>query len=297
MDLKCKNCGQFLDENDKFCRFCGCPAPKKEEPKKQSIKEMQNAIEESKVVISEKDLSGALGEWNYDDIKIKSKGTRTSIIARSYALIIAMLIVIIAAAVCIFVVKSNDLSPVIGMTIIMLLVFTLFIALIFLVEALFKIKQLGALSDRQIVIPKYSMKKLPLFELGGYVFEMDIDKVCPECDEEIKGDIHIEKIHDTLVAICNYNRKHFYRINEAEFFDKYLETVSNSINVNDVQNIDNLPADTVSGTNSHNISANDDTDNTKPLDNKCSKRTDSDASTENQNIDSDNPKSNDIAQS
>lgn len=232
MDLKCKNCGQFLDENDKFCRFCGCPAPKKEEPKKQSLKEMQSAIEESKVVISEKDLSGALGEWNYDDIKIKSKGTKTGIIARSYAIIASMLIIIIAAAVSVIVVKSQELSPVIGMTIIMTLVFTLFIALIFLVESLFKIKQLSALSDRQIVIPKYSMKKLPLFEIGGYVFEMDIDKICPECDGEIKGDIHIEKIHNTLVAICNYNRKHFYRINEAEFFDRYLDSVSDSLHDN-----------------------------------------------------------------
>lgn len=241
MDLKCKNCGQFLDENDKFCRFCGCPAPKKEEPKKQSLKEMQNAIEEAKVVISEKDLSGALGEWNYDDIKIKSKGTKTAIIARSYALIAAMLILIIASTVCVFVVKAQDLSPVIGMTIIMILVFTLFIALIFLVESLFKIKQLSGLSDRQIVIPRYSMKKLPLFELGGYVFEMDIDKICPECDGEIKGDIHIEKIHGTLVAICNYNRKHFYRINESEFFDKYLDSVSDSIRDNKGNDADNSP--------------------------------------------------------
>lgn len=244
MDLKCKNCGQFLDENDKFCRFCGCPAPKKEEPKKQSLKEMQNEIEESKVVLSEKDLSGALGEWNYDDIKIKTKGTKTGIIARSYALIASMLLLIIASAVCVFVVKSQELSPVIGMTIIMLLVFTLFIALIFLVESLFKIKQLSALSDRQIVIPRYSMKKLPLFEIGGYVFEMDIDKICPECDGEIKGDIHIEKIHDTLVAICNYNRKHFYRINEAEFFDKYLESVSDSLRDNSVDIADDSPTST-----------------------------------------------------
>lgn len=244
MDLKCKNCGQFLDENDKFCRFCGCPAPKKEEPKKQSLKEMQNEIEESKVVLSEKDLSGALGEWNYDDIKIKTKGTKTGIIARSYALIASMLLLIIASAVCVFVVKSQELSPVIGMTIIMLLVFTLFIALIFLVESLFKIKQLSALSDRQIVIPRYSMKKLPLFEIGGYVFEMDIDKICPECDGEIKGDIHIEKIHDTLVAICNYNRKHFYRINEAEFFDKYLESVSDSLRDNSVDIADDSPSNT-----------------------------------------------------
>lgn len=244
MDLKCKNCGQFLDENDKFCRFCGCPAPKKEEPKKQSLKEMQNEIEESKVVLSEKDLSGALGEWNYDDIKIKTKGTKTGIIARSYALIASMLLLIIASAVCVFVVKSQELSPVIGMTIIMLLVFTLFIALIFLVESLFKIKQLSALSDRQIVIPRYSMKKLPLFEIGGYVFEMDIDKICPECDGEIKGDIHIEKIHDTLVAICNYNRKHFYRINEAEFFDKYLESVSDSLRDNSVDIADDSPSST-----------------------------------------------------
>lgn len=244
MDLKCKNCGQFLDENDKFCRFCGCPAPKKEEPKKQSLKEMQNEIEESKVVLSEKDLSGALGEWNYDDIKIKTKGTKTGIIARSYALIASMLLLIIASAVCVFVVKSQELSPVIGMTIIMVLVFTLFIALIFLVESLFKIKQLSALSDRQIVIPRYSMKKLPLFEIGGYVFEMDIDKICPECDGEIKGDIHIEKIHDTLVAICNYNRKHFYRINEAEFFDKYLESVSDSLRDNSVDIADDSPSST-----------------------------------------------------
>lgn len=261
MDLKCKNCGQFLDENDKFCRFCGCPAPKKEEPKKQSLKEMQNAIEESKVVISEKDLSGALGEWNYDDIKIKAKGTRTSIIARSYALIVGMLIVIVAAAVCIFVVKAHDISPVIGMTVIMILVFTLFIALIFLVEALFKIKQLSALSDRQIVIPRYSMKKLPLFEIGGYVFEMDIDKVCPECDGEIKGDIHIEKIHNTLVAICNYNRKHFYRINEAEFFDKYLESVSNSLGDKDVDSTINLSDNTDNESSSYSVSVAQDTVN------------------------------------
>lgn len=206
---------------------------------------MQNEIEESKVVISEKDLSGALGEWNYDDIKIKTKGTKTGIIARSYALIAAMLLLIIASAVCVFVVKSQELSPVIGMTIIMMLVFTLFIALIFLVESLFKIKQLSALSDRQIVIPKYSMKKLPLFEIGGYVFEMDIDKICPECDGEIKGDIHIEKIHNTLVAICNYNRKHFYRINEAEFFDKYLESVSETLRDNTVDITDESPSNAI----------------------------------------------------
>lgn len=276
MDLKCKNCGQFLDENDKFCRFCGCPAPKKEEPKKQSLKEMQNAIEESKVVISEKDLSGALGEWNYDDIKIKSKGTRTSIIARSYALIVGMLIVIIAAAVCIFVVKAHDISPVIGMTVIMILVFTLFIALIFLVEALFKIKQLSALSDRQIVIPRYSMKKLPLFEIGGYVFEMDIDKVCPECDGEIKGDIHIEKIHNTLVAICNYNRKHFYRINEAEFFDKYLESVSNSLSDKDVDSTINLPDNAADESSSYSVSIAQDTVNINQADSEHAELSDSD---------------------
>lgn len=263
MDLKCKNCGQFLDENDKFCRFCGCPAPKKEEPKKQSLKEMQNAIEEAKVVISEKDLSGALGEWNYDDIKIKTKGTKTGIIARSYALIAAMLLLIIASAICVFVVKSQELSPVIGMTIIMVLVFTLFIALIFLVESLFKIKQLSALSDRQIVIPRYSMKKLPLFEIGGYVFEMDIDKICPECDGEIKGDIHIEKIHDTLVAICNYNRKHFYRINEAEFFDKYLESVSDSLRGNTVDITDESPLNTANSASTPEISDTQETDKTE----------------------------------
>lgn len=296
MDLKCKNCGQFLDENDKFCRFCGCPAPKKEEPKKQSLKEMQNAIEESKVVISEKDLSGALGEWNYDDIKIKSKGTRTSIIARSYALIVGMLIVIIAATVCIFVVKAHDMSPVIGMTVIMILVFTLFIALIFLVEALFKIKQLNALSDRQIVIPRYSMKKLPLFEIGGYVFEMDIDKVCPECDGEIKGDIHIEKIHNTLVAICNYNRKHFYRINEAEFFDKYLESVSNSLGDKDVDSTINLPDNADNESTSYSVSVAQDTVNINQTDCERAELSDSEEPITDQQIDSNNQSdSNNIA--
>lgn len=296
MDLKCKNCGQFLDENDKFCRFCGCPAPKKEEPKKQSLKEMQNAIEESKVVISEKDLSGALGEWNYDDIKIKSKGTRTSIIARSYALIVGMLIVIIAAAVCIFVVKAHDMSPVIGMTVIMILVFTLFIALIFLVEALFKIKQLSALSDRQIVIPRYSMKKLPLFEIGGYVFEMDIDKVCPECDGEIRGDIHIEKIHNTLVAICNYNRKHFYRINEAEFFDKYLESVSNSLGDKDVDSTINLPDNADNESSSYSVSVTQDTVNINQTDSERAELSDSEEPITDQPIGSNNQSdSNNIA--
>lgn len=296
MDLKCKNCGQFLDENDKFCRFCGCPAPKKEEPKKQSLKEMQNAIEESKVVISEKDLSGALGEWNYDDIKIISKGTRTSIIARSYALIVGMLIVIVAAAVCIFVVKAHDMSPVIGMTVIMILVFTLFIALIFLVEALFKIKQLSALSDRQIVIPRYSMKKLPLFEIGGYVFEMDIDKVCPECDGEIKGDIHIEKIHNTLVAICNYNRKHFYRINEAEFFDKYLESVSNSLGDKDVDSTINLPDNADNESSSYSVSVAQDTVNINQTDSERAELSDSEEPITDQPIGSNNQSdSNNIA--
>ena len=48
MDIKCKNCGQMIDENDKYCKYCGYLIPQKEKEVPLSKIALDDKIQEAK---------------------------------------------------------------------------------------------------------------------------------------------------------------------------------------------------------------------------------------------------------
>ena len=51
MDIKCKNCGQMIDENDKYCKYCGFLIPQKEKEVPLSKLALDDKIQETKATV------------------------------------------------------------------------------------------------------------------------------------------------------------------------------------------------------------------------------------------------------
>lgn len=234
MDIKCKNCGQFINGDDKYCRFCGCPTPTPEKPKeKLNARQISDAIQEEKVSIHEEEINNS--EYlNYEDIVIKSKGNINALRFRSIILTTVSIIVSLTAFISAMLLAKleSNWNNTVKYILLMVSILVIFIALIYAIDYINKIRLYSSLVEKTIIIPRFSLRGAPIFVIGGFVFTMDIDKPCTQCNGDIIGDLHFEKIHDQLVAVCNYNRKHFYRINEVEFFDYCLGKIKDNASLN-----------------------------------------------------------------
>lgn len=233
MEIKCKNCGQFINGEDKYCRFCGCPTPPPAKPaEKMDARLISDAIQEEKASVHEEEIAGAQF-LDYNDITIKSKGNLNGLRFRSIISTALGIIVCLAAFVCAMLIAKLDFdwNGTVKYVLLMISIIVIFIALIYILEFINKIRMYSSLTERTVIIPRFSLRGTPLFVLGGFVFTMDICKHCPDCDGDIIGDLHFERIHDRLVAICNFNRKHIYCVNEDEFFDYCLGKIKASSSV------------------------------------------------------------------
>lgn len=236
MEIKCKNCGQFINGDDKYCRFCGCPTPPPAKPaEKLDTRQISDAIQEEKVSVNEEEIANAQF-LDYNDIIIKSKGNLNGLRFRSIILAALAVTVCIVAFVCAMLIAKLDYewNNTVKYVLLMISIIVIFIALIYILEFINKIRMYSSLTERTVIIPRFSLRGTPLFVLGGFVFAMDICKPCPECDGEIIGDLHFERIHDRLVAVCNFNRKHIYCVNEKEFFDYCLGKIRTNSSI-DIQ--------------------------------------------------------------
>ena len=82
MDIKCKNCGQMIDENDKYCKYCGYLIPQKEEEIPLSRQALDDKVQELKATIYEEDIVDSK-LWPLEDLKVKREGDRNSLYSKS----------------------------------------------------------------------------------------------------------------------------------------------------------------------------------------------------------------------
>ena len=82
MDIKCKNCGQMIDENDKYCKYCGFLIPQKEEEIPLSKLALDDKIQETKATVYEEDIVDS-AFWHLSDISVKRVGDKHSLYNKS----------------------------------------------------------------------------------------------------------------------------------------------------------------------------------------------------------------------
>lgn len=216
MDIKCKNCGQMIDENDKYCKYCGYLIPQKPEEIPLSKIALDDKIQETKATIVEEDIADSK-LWDMSDLKVVNKGDKKSLTAKSWLATFLTFGLGVAFLICAIISKvliANNVAAFVCLAIFMLAMITTFG---FTLERFYNTKGLADLKEDEIVVKKYGFKKPAEILIGGYVFELVIDKPCPMCEGEIIGDLHIEKIEKKTVVVCNINRKHIFSIDEKQF--------------------------------------------------------------------------------
>lgn len=216
MDIKCKNCGQMIDEKDKYCKYCGYLIPQKEEQIPLSKKNLEDKVQETKATIYDQDIVDSRC-YDFENLAVIREGDKSSLYTKSVMLtILSFCLGLVFLAVAVI---SKILIPVHMAAFICLFVFMLAMicAFGFTLERYYNSKGIKNIKDNEITIRKYGFKKPAEVLIDGHIFEIVTDKHCPVCEGDIIGDLHIEKIENKIVVVCNINRKHIFRIDETEF--------------------------------------------------------------------------------
>ena len=102
-------------------------------------------------------------------------------------------------------------------------IIAMFCAFAWFIEIFYNLRGLNELKENQIIVKKYGLKKPAELMRNGEVYQVALTTDCAVChsadDSEIIGDLHIEKIANRLVAVCNLNRRHIWHIDEKAIFD------------------------------------------------------------------------------
>ncbi|MEG1508828.1 MAG: hypothetical protein RR454_00080 [Clostridia bacterium] len=214
MDIKCKNCNQFYDENDRFCRYCGCPNPIVHEEKKETartLKQVQNEIDERATIIKPEKIAEAQC-FPQDKIIFKKEGAIATLNTHKIVLTVVYALAIFGLIILSFVTPKFDISYKFRMIIMTLSLLFVIVFAGLLWESIIDLSAIRNLLTTVISIKKSGYNKKVRVNLEGISFLLEVDEQCMMCDGEIKGDLHIEKIDNKFVVVCNYNRAHFWAI-------------------------------------------------------------------------------------
>lgn len=222
MDIKCKNCGQMIDENDKYCKYCGYLIPPKEEEIPLSKIALDDKIQEKKATIVEEDIVDSKG-WDFANIKVKRRGDKASLTSKSWAMTFFMIALSVAFLASAIVSKIFIQNTTVAFVCLLLFMLAMISCFGFTIERYYNTKGLANLKENEIVVKKYGFKKPAEVLIDGHVFELVIDMPCPVCEGDIIGDLHIERIEKKIVVVCNINRKHIFRIDEKSFVGSLRE--------------------------------------------------------------------------
>ena len=85
MDIKCKNCGQMIDENDKYCKYCGYMIPQKEDEIQLSKVAIEDKIQEAKATIADVEIAVSK-DWDFAKLKVLKRGDKKSLTSKSWGM-------------------------------------------------------------------------------------------------------------------------------------------------------------------------------------------------------------------
>ena len=97
-----------------------------------------------------------------------------------------------------------------------MLFFAIFLSLAFGIDRLYNLLTLNELNVRKITVKKFGWAMRPLVLRGEDVYAVEIIGECELCEEGVKGTYHVERVGDSLIAVCGFNREHIFRIDEKK---------------------------------------------------------------------------------
>ena len=84
------------------------------------------------------------------------------------------------------------------------------------------IARLNALKKQGLGLSKINYGKNPTAVYAGSVYEVSVSDTCPKCEQPTA--MHIEQVQDMLVAVCNADRNHLFRLDKAFVLNAIMES-------------------------------------------------------------------------
>ena len=223
---KCINCGKDIQDDNRFCPYCG--AENLPQEKKLTIAEKKQLRENERIELMQKSyidptVLDTLEEWDVDKIKVVNKGLvknkiKTSILKFSLACV-GILAIIAGYLLIKFLWKEDSFK--FESTVKLLIILAGFILAAF---CLSKTIELGyhikTLNKSNFGIKKVGYGMPPLVVFNAKLYEIIIDGYCPQC--EIEQKMHIEEVNGQFVVVCDVNRSHLYLLNTEKMAKKHF---------------------------------------------------------------------------
>ncbi len=194
-------------------------APKRRRRRRKGEREIEDKIQLEKYTIKEENAVSA-PLIDESRIQLIKKGKIRKLKAVEITSIVIAGLVMALSAIVLGVIKAGNRGEDEAMTWLVIatymLFFAIFLSLAFGIDRLYNLLTLNELNVRKITVKKFGWAMRPLVLRGEDVYAVEIIGECELCEEGVKGTYHVERVGDSLIAVCGFNREHIFRIDEKK---------------------------------------------------------------------------------
>lgn len=221
--MKCPECGTEMKDGEKKCPNCGAKRPGYFNfIKRRQLREKETAEILERSYIHKEDVS----KTQVTQLRVTYRGTLNEEFARAgiktavSALFMLCCITVIALRQYTELLDGLDT---IGTAIVLLGAFLLLFGNgASVANSAYYLAKLNALKKQGVGVSKINYGKNPTAVYAGRVYEVAVAEGCPAC--AFPTAMHIEQVQDMLVAVCNADRNHLYKLDKARVINAVMES-------------------------------------------------------------------------
>ena len=221
--MKCPECGTEMKDGEKKCPNCGAKRPGYFNfIKRRQLREKETAEILERSYIHKEDVS----KTQVTQLRVTYRGTLNEEFARAgiktavSALFMLCCITVIALRQYTELLDGLDT---IGTAIVLLGAFLLLFGNgASVANSAYYLAKLNALKKQGVGVSKINYGKNPTAVYAGRVYEVAVAEGCPACATPTA--MHIEQVQDMLVAVCNADRNHLYKLDKARVINAVMES-------------------------------------------------------------------------
>ena len=221
--MKCAKCGAEIKDGEKKCPECGEKRPGYFNfIKRRQLREQETAEILEKSYIHEEDVAAA----GVSGLSVRYRGKVGEELVRS-GIKLGISVLLMCACIAVIAIRQYtallDGLDTLGTAIVLLGAFLLLFGNgASVANSSYFIARLNALKKQGLGVSKINYGKNPTAVYAGNVYEVSVSDTCPKCEQPTA--MHIEQVQDMLVAVCNADRNHLFRLDKAFVLNAIMES-------------------------------------------------------------------------
>ena len=221
--MKCAKCGAEIKDGEKKCPECGEKRPGYFNfIKRRQLREQETAELLEKSYIHEEDVAAA----GVSGLSVRYRGKVGEELVRS-GIKLGISVLFMCACIAVIAIRQYtellDGLDTLGTAIVLLGAFLLLFGNgASVANSSYFIARLNALKKQGLGVSKINYGKNPTAVYAGNVYEVSVSDTCPKCEQPTA--MHIEQVQDMLVAVCNADRNHLFRLDKAFVLNAIMES-------------------------------------------------------------------------